>query len=435
MKCFSISLGCPKNRVDTERLLGSLPAIEMVEEVFDAELIVINTCAFIAPAIQETIQTILASIEDIKEMPQKPFLAVAGCLNGRFDVLELKKELPEVDLWLKPNELETWVDQLCHALHVQSPEKSRLISTLPSYAWMKIGEGCTHRCSFCTIPSIRGKHISYEKDFLVNEAKLAGSQGVKEIILVAQDVTSWTNPQDKKSSNRGLLPLLEGLISIDEIERIRLMYLYPSGLTDDLLSFMAEGSKKILPYFDVPLQHAHEDILKKMGRPFASNPYTIVEKIRKYMPHAALRTSLIVGFPGEEDKHYQELCSFVEDVRFHNLGVFAYEQEEGTKAAEMENQIEAEIKEKRRDNLMQIQAEISEEILAEYLGSEQDLLIDAALEDWQGLFSARTWFQAPEVDGITYVSADPELGNELEPGQIVKAEIIETKEYDLVALA
>ncbi len=434
MKCFSISLGCPKNRVDTERLLGSLPEIEMVEDAFEAELVFINTCAFIGPAIQETIQTILAAIEDIKEMPQKPFLAVAGCFSGRFDVKELKAELPEVDLWLEPKTLETWAEQICTKLHLKTIEKSRIISTLPSYAWLKIGEGCTHRCSFCTIPSIRGTHISYKKSFLVEEAKLAANQGVKEIILVAQDITSWKDTENN-NSQQDLRPLLEGLISIEELQRIRLMYLYPSGITDDLLAFMASADKKLLPYFDVPLQHAHEDILKQMGRPFAANPYEVVEKIRKHLPSAALRTSLIVGFPGEEEKHYQKLCDFVEDIRFHNMGVFAYQAEEGTKAASMDNQVEDKIKEFRRDNLMMIQSEISEEILENYLGSELELLVDTPNEEWDGLFSARTWFQAPEVDGITYVSINPENEEELQAGQMVKAEIIETKEYDLVALA
>ncbi len=433
MKCFSISLGCPKNRVDTERLLGSLPEAEMVDDCFEADFILVNTCAFIGPAIQETIQTILAVVEDMKEMQQRPFFAVAGCLTGRFSAKELQEEIPEVDLWLEPNELDTWAEQICEKLKVVAPEKSRIISTLPSYAWLKIGEGCAHNCSFCTIPSIRGKHVSYSKDFLVKEAKLAAEQGVKEIVLVAQDVTAWKdNSLQEKSSLKDLRPLLEGLINIEELKRIRLMYLYPSGLTDDLLNFMAHADKKLLPYFDVPLQHAHEDILKQMGRPFAANPYEVVERIRKHIPHAALRTSLIVGFPGEKDEHYQSLCDFVEEVRFHNLGAFAYQPEEGTKAAVMPNQVEDNEKEWRRDNLMEIQAEISEEILAQYLGANEELLIDAPIEDWQGLFSARTWFQAPEVDGITYVSA--ESNEPLESGQTVYAEIIETKEYDLVAL-
>ncbi len=428
MKYFSISLGCPKNRVDTERLLGSMPEVEMVEDCFDAEVILINTCAFIAPAIQETVRTIISAVEDMNEMETRPFLVVAGCLTGRFDKKDLSAEIPEVDLWLSPDELETWSEQLCHALKIPTVEQNRLISTLPSYAWLKIGEGCQHRCSFCTIPSIRGKHVSYSKNFLVDEARRAAKQGVKEIVLVAQDVTSWRD-SDPTESRKDLRPLLEGLISIGDIERIRLMYLYPSGLTNDLLKFMAEADKKLLPYFDVPLQHAHEDILKNMGRPFASDPYAVVEKIRNYMPHAALRTSLIVGFPGENETHYDKVCKFVEDVRFHNLGVFAYQAEEGTKAADMPNQVEDATKEWRRDNLMEIQAEISEEILSSYLGANEELLIDTPIEDWQGLYSARTWFQAPEVDGITYVS-----GENIKPGQIVRAEIIETKEYDLVAL-
>ncbi len=429
MKYFCISLGCPKNRVDSERLLGSMPEVEMVEDIFDAEVVLINTCAFIAPAIQESVRTILSAIEDMNEIKQRPFLAVAGCLSGRFGAKELSSEIPEVDLWLIPNEIESWAEQLALALGIKDGEieKSRIISTLPSYAWLKIGEGCTHNCSFCTIPSIRPTKLSYDKDFLINEARQAANEGVKEIVLVAQDVTAWKENLQAKADLR---PLLDGLLDIDELARIRLMYLYPSGLTDDLLSYMAKADKKLLPYFDVPLQHAHQDILKKMGRPFSADPYAVVEKIRHYMPKAALRTSLIVGFPSENDEQYQALCDFVQEVRFHNMGVFAYEAEDGTKAAAMPDQIEDAEKQWRRDNLMEIQAEISEEILATYLHANEELIIDNAIEEWDGLFSARTWFQAPEVDGITYVS-----GNNLQKGQVVIAEIIETKEYDLVALA
>ncbi len=426
MKYFSISLGCPKNRVDTERLLGSLKEVEMVEDCFDAEVILINTCAFIAPAIQESVRTILAAVDDRESMKEKPFLIVAGCLAGRFDIKELAKEIPEVDLWLVPDELEIWAEKVAHLVSGTYTE-GRLISTLPSYAWLKIGEGCKHRCSFCTIPSIRTKQMSYDKDFLVDEARRATKQGVKEIILVAQDVTAW---QDKNNQNKDLPYLLDGLIRIEELARIRLMYLYPSGLTDELLQFISKSDKKLLPYFDIPLQHAHEDILKKMGRPFASNPYKIIEKIRHYMPDAALRTSLIVGFPSEKEEHYQKLCDFVEETRFHNLGVFAYQAEEGTPAATMPEQVEDSVKEWRRDNLMEIQAEISEEILKSYFGSSEEILIDSPIEEWQGLFSGRTWFQAPEVDGITYIS-----GENIKTGDLIHAEIIETKEYDLVALA
>ncbi len=424
MKCFSISLGCPKNRVDTERLLGSLPQIEMVEEIFDADFVFLNTCAFIAPAIQESVQTIVAILEDIKEIETKPFFAVAGCLSGRFDTKELQEELPEVDIWLEPDNLENWAQNIKDRLSLKDSNKGRLISTLPSYAWLKIGEGCKHACSFCTIPKIRTKRASYPKDFLVEEARNAASLGIKEIVLVAQDVTAW-----QEENSKDIRPLLDSLLTVEDIERIRLMYLYPSGLTDELLDYMSKADKRLLPYFDVPLQHSHPDILKKMGRPFASNPYDTIEKIRKYLPKASLRTSLIVGFPNEQEEHYEHLCDFVEEVKFNNLGVFAYQQEEGTKAALMEHQVEDKEKEWRRDNLMEIQADISEELLKEYFGANLEILIDKKSDEWESLYMGRAWFQAPEVDGITYIS-----GENIEIGQIVKAEIVETKEYDLVAL-
>ncbi len=426
MKYFSISLGCPKNRVDTERLLGSLPDVEMVEEIFDCEVVFLNTCAFIEPAIKETIQTIFAVIEDMKEMSSRPYFIVAGCLAGRYDTKELQSEIPEVDLWLEPDNLDTWAGDVSNALKLTPAEKSRIISTLPSYAWLKIGEGCKHRCSFCTIPSIRTKRASYPKEFLAAEAQLAVNQGAKEIILVAQDVSAW---QDT-TKDSDLRPLLDELLKIDDLLRIRLMYLYPSGLTNELLDYIAKADKKLLPYFDVPLQHSHEDILKQMGRPFSSNPLEVIERIRHHIPHAALRTSLIVGFPGENDNHFKSLCDFVEEVRFNNLGVFSYCAEEGTKAFDMPNQVEDSLKDYRRDTIMSIQADISEEILSAYLGAEEDILIDQASDEWDGLYLGRTWFQAPDVDGITYIS-----GENLHTGQMVTADIIETKEYDLVSLA
>lgn len=446
LKVYTQSLGCPKNLVDTEHVLGSLGVFEAVDELEDAQVVFINTCAFIQSAVEESVESI---VEIATQANEDTFIIVCGCLVGRYGVSELSQEVPEVNLWLETKDIDNWGKITAAAIQehfkielvaekkqsflynnsqIIIPESGRKLSTGPSYAWLKIGEGCKHNCSFCTIPSIRGKYRSTGKDILIQEAKELINTGVKELVLVAQDVTAWGSDLPDKD----LRPLLDGLFSIDGLDRLRLMYLYPAGMTDSLLQYLKEASNKFVPYFDIPLQHAHQDILSKMGRPFAQNPEIVVEKIRKYFPDAALRTTFIVGFPGETDEHFQKLYNFVEKTRFHQMGVFAFEQEEGTVAAKMSNQVEDIIKEERKDALMELQSEISEEILEQYLGERMPILIDKEHDEWPGLYVGRTWFQAPDVDGITYVSAPAE--EEIKPGMIVEADITETQQYDLVAL-
>ncbi len=425
IKCFSISLGCPKNRVDTEKLLGSLDELIMVEDIEFADFVLINTCAFIEPATTESVQTILQVIKDAEDLPKKPLLVVAGCLVGRYGEKDLCADLPEIDLWLDNREITTWAERLSNKLKLKTPSfEKRLLSTPKSYAWLKISDGCNNKCSFCTLPYIRGRHHSFGVDYLKREANLLLDQGVKELVMVAQDLTAWG-----ADLNLRLQDLIDEIINLNGLERLRLMYLYPSGLKEDLLKYLQDAGPTFVPYFDVPLQHADPEILQQMGRPFAHNPYKIIERIRQYFPNAALRTSFITGFPGEEDKHFETLVNFVEDVRFNHLGVFAYQAEDGTKAGSMENQIDEELKEARRDEIMRIQQDISEELLEPYVGEQLDVLVDSAHEEWDGLHVGRAWFQAPEFDGICYVSGDG-----VEPGKIVKATISESKEYDLIAL-
>lgn len=444
IKVYTQSLGCPKNLVDTEHVLGSLGDFIAVDDLEDADVVFVNTCAFIQSAVEESVSAI---VEVATQAGEDSFIIVCGCLVGRYGVNELSREVPEVDLWLETKDIDNWGALTAAAVqehfgielsakekqsityknaNVEIPAMHRRLSTGPSYAWLKIGEGCRHNCSFCTIPSIRGAYRSIDKEILVPEAKMLVDGGVKELVLVAQDVTAWGSD----SADKDLRPLLDKLFALDGLERLRLMYLYPAGMTDTLLNYLKEAGDKFMPYFDIPLQHAHEDILSQMGRPFAQNPDLVVERIRKYFPDAALRTTFIVGFPGETDKHFDRLFNFVDKTRFHQMGVFAYEQEEGTKAALMPNQVEQRVKEARRDELMQLQAEISEEILEEYLGSRMSVIIDREHEEWPGLYVGRTWFQAPDVDGITYISAPEEIA----PGMIVEADITETQEYDLIAL-
>jgi len=435
IKVHTVSLGCPKNRVDTERLLGTLgQAMVPVESVAKADLALINTCGFIQPAVEESVNTILEAIRDAEEQAgsdadgKRPLVAVAGCLVSRYGQ-DLKEELPEVDLWLNTEEIELWPSLVSDALQAPVEQGTpRRLSTGPGHAYLKISEGCSHNCRFCTIPSIRGPHKSWPVDFLVREAEEL-AQAVPEIIVVGQDSTAYGSDLD---TGDNLVPLVKGLSEISGLEWLRIMYLYPAGLTEKLLSFLQEVGKPFLPYFDIPLQHAHPDVLSSMGRPFARNPEKVVDRVRRFFPDAALRTTFIVGYPGETDEHFEHLMRFVEKTRFHHLGVFPYWPEDGTPAAAMDNQVDDAVKQYRRDALMELQGNISEEILSEYVGETLPVLIEKPSDEWPGLYIGRTWFQAPEVDGVTYVSAPPET--ELTPGTIVDVEIEKADTYDLSGL-
>lgn len=430
IRIFTISLGCPKNRVDTERMLGTfgdnmVPASTPEE----SDLVLINTCGFIGPATEESIDSILEAAEAIKHIDPKPVLAVAGCLVSRYGALS--SQIPEVDLWLSTHDLDKWPGLAAKALQREFPiEQQRALSTGPAFAYLKISEGCSHSCRFCTIPSIRGPHVSRELSGLVDEARAIIDQGVPELVLVGQDTTSYGSDLNDPDTN--LRNLIERLLPLKGLEWLRLMYLYPAGLTDSMLSFLAQAGKPLLPYFDIPIQHAHPDVLSSMGRPFARDPRKVIDRVRKHIPHAVLRTSIIVGYPGETEEHFAELMDFVRETGFHHLGVFAYQPEEGTPAGEME-QLPEELREERRRRIMEIQSEISREILEDKIGDTVQVLVEEANEEWDGLFNGRVWFQAPEVDGITYISA-PEGGVELKPGMMIDAEVDSVTDYDLVTL-
>lgn len=561
LRIFAISLGCPKNRVDTEHALGFHETIHVVDTPEEADWLFINTCGFIAPAVEESVQTIIEYVNFKEEADKRPKLIVAGCLVGRYGERSLSPDLPEVDLFLDAKTVDNWrsslmdlytagrsaatafstaekkqpdkptpnshepvhaasassnkeqpqgqgnilpkifplsvqlpMDTACkcggcqcaeqnddlssssagipHAdiLEIrhstpahQSPQQGkdetkaknspsvqsslshtslpapslreggsplvtgvpRVLSTPPSYAWLKISEGCRHSCAFCTIPAIRGKLRSSPREAILHEASFVLAQGVKELVLVAQDVTAWGKDKDLR-----LEYLLEKLFMLPGLERLRLMYLYPAGLDDELLRFLQQAGKPFVPYFDMPLQHASANVLQRMGRPFAGNPRKAIDRIRRYFPEAALRTTLITGFPGETESDFNELVEFIEDIRFHHVGVFSYYAEAGTKAATMPEQVEQKVKDYRRDVIMENQEIISEEILQTYLGTIQDILVDTVHEEWPGLHVGRTWFQAPDVDGVTYIS-----GRDVALGAVVKAEVTDTDVYDISALS
>jgi tRNA-2-methylthio-N6-dimethylallyladenosine synthase/ribosomal protein S12 methylthiotransferase len=425
--------------VDTERALAELGVfgpIYPVDAPEKADCVFINTCGFIAPAVRESVRTVVEAIGRIQALPAKkrPLLAVAGCRIGRYGTDALAPDLPEGDLFLDTRSLGAWGRGLREALERRGkvpapavPEAgARLLSTGPSYAWLKISDGCRHACAFCTIPSIRGALVSTSAAALKQEASLLLEQGVRELVLVAQDLTAWGSDHKPKQS---LPALLDELLPLPGLARLRLMYLYPSGLSREFLAYLRAAGPPFVPYFDVPLQHAASSVLRHMGRPFAGNPREAVDRIRDVFPNAALRTSVIAGFPGERPEDVDELAGFIQDTRFHHLGVFAYQAEEGTPAASMPDQIPEAEKERRRDLLMALQAEISAEILEGSVGTRQQVLVDAAHLEWPGLHVGRTWFQAPESDGITYVS-----GPGVVPGALVEADITESSAYDLVGL-
>lgn len=429
---WSLSLGCPKNRVDTEKLLGSLGvSVKAAKTPGLSRLVFINTCAFIEPAVSESIRAIIDVVKKCSRLKKPPLIAVAGCLPGRYGREELAKEFPEVNLWLKPEERELWPREIATKLGKLCPELTgRLIAPHSAYAWLKICDGCERDCSFCAIPKIRGRLCSETPDDIISEARWLLKEGVKELALVGQDTTLWGKdwPDPRKES---LLKLLGRLAALDGLKWLRTLYLYPSAINETFIREFAAIGEPLLPYFDIPLQHSERAVLSRMGRPFVTDARKIVSTIRDILPDAALRTTLIVGFPGETENDFNNLLKFVRETRFQNLGVFAYQPEDGTKAATFPDQIPDEIKEERRRIIMEAQASVSAEYLASRVGQITDVLVDADdSAQWPGLYKGRVWFQAPEIDGVTYIS-----GPGVKAGEMVKAEITDSAEYDLSALA
>ena len=435
---YTISLGCPKNTVDTETMLGSLGSMFSPAPSADqADVVLINTCSFIRPAVEESVQVILETALELADRNPRPVLAVTGCLPSRYGS-ELETELPEVDLWISLEDQHRWTEILSG--HFQARQLSpfpgsglgrpggrgRVLSTGPGLAYLKISEGCNHTCSFCIIPRLRGPLRSRPLPDLLAEARDLIGQGVKELCLVAQDVGAY-------GQDTGPGPHLQHLVrAVSELKGLhwlRLMYLYPPGASRSLLSFLSDLGPPFVPYFDIPLQHAHPDILRKMGRPFAGDPWKAVTRIREAFPAASLRTSLIVGFPGETEHHFQTLLEFVREVGFDHLGVFTFSPEQEARATREAGQIDDEIKQERQERLLALQKEISRGKLAAYEGQELEVLVERSDPHWPTLYQGRTWFQAPEVDGMTYVS-----GQGIRPGDLVRARVEAVSEYDLSGL-
>lgn len=425
-----LSLGCPKNRVDTEKLIGSLGvSVKTCRQMGKSRIALINTCAFIEPATRESIRAVIDAVERLKKLKRKPLLVVAGCMVGRYGEAELAREFPEVDLWLPTDKMDQWPAMTCDALKLAPPMTSaRLVSTGPAWAWLKISEGCQHQCAFCAIPSIRGPLRSEPLDNIINEAKNILAAGIREINLVAQDLTAWGSDFQNAET---LSSLLRALAELPGLAWLRMLYLYPGAINRRLLREIRDIGAPLLPYLDIPLQHAEPEILAGMGRPFKVDPSRLIGEIREILPDAALRATMIVGYPGETEAQFARLLEFTRKARFHHLGVFTFQPEDGTRAASLPNQVPDAVKTQRRNELMGLQAQISSDILRQYVGSRMTVLVDEARhEEWPGLHGGRVWFQAPEVDGLTWVS-----GAGVAPGKMPECEIVESQTYDLVALA
>lgn len=438
MKIGMVSLGCPKNLVDSEIMLGIIRdrEMEITNDPSEADLIIVNTCGFIESAKQESINTIL-QMGEYKTQENCRYLIVTGCLGQRY-ADDLFESLPEVDAIVGTDcfiDINWVIEQVLAGKRLKHLEKlesknvpllPRLLTT-PSYmAYLKIAEGCDNCCSYCIIPQLRGPYTSRPYEEVIAEANSLAEKGIKELIVVAQDTTRYGEDLYGKL----LLPqLLRDLNKIEGIEWIRVMYLYPNNFTDELIEAIAE-CEKVCKYIDIPLQHASDRLLEIMNRyDTKAQVELLLHKLRSRIPNIAIRTTFIVGFPGETEEDFAELMDFVEKQRFENAGVFQYSQEEGTVAGAMENQIPPEIKENRYHELMALQAGISEEIHLEREDEELDVLVTGFDEENSDLAIGRSYHEAPEIDGEIFI----ENASGLEIGQIVKVRILQGFTYEMVA--
>jgi ribosomal protein S12 methylthiotransferase len=422
-KVSVITLGCSKNLVDSENLITQLHAndyeVEHDSKSDDSNILVINTCGFIDRAKQESIDTILQSIE-LKKQGQIQKLYVTGCLSERYKE-DLQKEMPEVDAYFGTMELPALLNKF-NVDYKHELIGERWTVTPQHYAYLKISEGCNRTCSFCAIPLMRGKHISKPIDALVAEAKNLARNGVKELMLIAQELTYYGLDIYKK---RALRDLLEALASVEGIEWIRLHYAYPSKFPLEVIEYMATESK-ICNYLDMPLQHAADNVLKGMRRQITrAEQKELISNIRNILPGIAIRTTMLVGFPGETEEDFNVLCDYVKEMQFERLGVFTYSHEEDTGAYDKEDDIPEELKQERANKLMEIQQDISFSKNLEKIGKQFKVLIDRKEGEY---FIGRTEYDSPEVDNEVLISA---ADNYARIGDFVNVEITNAEAYDL----
>lgn len=442
-KVAIISLGCPKNLVDSECFLAALipRGIRFTSSYEDADALLINTCCFIDDAKEESIDVILQAAH-LKRTGRLGSLIVAGCLGKRFGE-SLKKEIPEIDLvlgLLKPAVVLSikrflFDPQKKGRLSSEAPEKygsreflpevPRLRLTPRHFAYLRIAEGCSNRCSYCIIPELRGNLTSKPLKNILAEAEELAADGAREICLVGEDITSYGRDIDE---NLNLAYLLRELVKIPEVRWLRLLYTHPAHWTDELTQTVAE-EERVCNYVDLPIQHINNRILKAMGcKVTAEDIRSLIKRLRACVPGLYLRTSIIVGFPGETEAEFQELLRFISEVGFERLGAFTYSEEEGTEAARMPDQIPEKVKEERLQRLMELQKEIATQKNRQMLGQELEVLVDGPAETRIGVYEARFYGDAPEVDGLVILS-----GDDLKPGNFYRARITGFEEYDLWA--
>jgi ribosomal protein S12 methylthiotransferase len=433
-----VSLGCPKNRVDSEVMVGALQqgAHELVDSPEEADVIIVNTCSFIQPATEESIETVL-EMARFKEAGSCKKLVVTGCMVQRYGT-SLEGELPEVDHFLGTGEYHR-IEEVLQARDGQAPRSyvdtplyihdemaPRVNSWASHSAYLKISEGCNHRCTFCIIPTLRGKLRSRTIESLVVEAARLAGQGVRELNLVSQDSTAYG--RDIYGKPR-LGDLLSALARVDGIEWVRVHYAYPIGLPDSLLDVLA-NEPKVVPYLDMPLQHASGPMLKAMKRGVTrAGQERILSRVRSAVPDIAIRTTFIVGFPGETDADYQVLHDFVQDQQFTRVGVFTYFQEDGTPAALLPNQVPEDVRDERQAQLMQLQATISRTQNEALVGTVQTVMLDGVSQESEHLLAARLPSQAPEVDGQVFITSAPAGAR---AGQVLACRITQAADHDLV---
>jgi ribosomal protein S12 methylthiotransferase len=436
-KVSMVSLGCPKNLVDAEIMLGFLDreGYEITTDEKDADIIIVNTCAFIKEAKQESIDAIL-DLADRKHDGRCRLLIVTGCLPQRYQE-ELCRELPEVDIFIGTGdypriaeiiaEKEVSSEQLRYIgdpNFIYDEESPRLKSTPVYSAYLKIAEGCSNCCSYCVIPSLRGSYRSRPVEALVTEARRLVEGGARELNLIAQDITNYGTDLAGKPT---LEELIRRLAEIEDLHWIRLLYAYPNGITDGLIRLIKE-EKKVCKYLDIPLQHISDPILARMNRRSTSGEIrTLLAKLRGEIPDIALRTSLIVGFPGETDDDFKQLLQFVEEAQFDRLGVFCYSREEGTPAAEMMDQVSERIKRERYKKIMKAQSRLSFKRNRRLVGKVEEVIVEGYSEETELLLKGRSSRQAPDIDGQVYITAGT-----ANIGDIVPLKITDSSDYDLI---
>lgn len=445
-----ISLGCSKNLIDTEATIGMFKKhnFKVVNNEEKADILVINTCGFIEAAKEEAINTILEMAE-YKNRNCK-YLIVMGCLVQRY-YDELVKALPEVDLFVKIEDYDTLWEQIEDLIKrdivIKKKKSSKKITEIPKmpmltqeqflertittgqdYAYLKIGEGCSNKCTYCAIPYIRGPFVSRKKEDIIEEAEMLAKKGIKELIIIAQDTTKYGIDIYGESK---LAELLQELCKIKELKWIRFLYSYPEGITDELIETVARN-EKIAKYFDIPIQHSSDTILKKMNRKTNKKQIKeIISKIRNKIPDAIIRTSLIVGFPSETETDFKDLLEFVKETKFDRLGTFMYSKEDGTPAAKLPEQIHGNTKKARYNKIMKEQQKIAAEKMKEKIGKECEVLVENISFDGKYLIG-RTMQDAPDIDGLVYIKSEEENSNKY-LHQFIKCKVIDSKDYDLIA--